>query len=1424
MKNNLLIFLSFILLVAVLCGSSVNATVYITLDQYYPNGYYPDPANYDNQATFQVRIVTTGYPSVYITNANLTVSGVTYTLTSSTPVYNYSTTVDASDIGIGTSTYTVEAINSIGETDTETGSVTVVDSAEPVITNQDADPNPADYGDTVTISATVTDNVELAEVTLSINGITEPFPMSLTGTDIYEADIETVNDLGASGTYYYTITASDSSGNEIATDGTDYFVIVPDTTPPVIDETSITEVDDPVEYGDTITISVDVTDDVDVDTVTITVDGTDIINEGMTEIAGTDEYYYIINPEVDGLDLDTYIYTITATDTSENTATTVEEHSFVVQDTTSPTIVDVDDSEDGVVEYGDPITIYATVTDNYDYVVTVTITVDETDIIDELMLPTDTEDEYSITIDTEELGDVDIYDYTITATDSEENTPATAEGEFEVEDNIAPVIEDFSVDYIVCYGTTIGVSATVTDNLEIDYVEIDIDGNPYTLSELSEGYYIDGGMIDSTDIGLGPFPYTGYAYDTSGNQDTYGPAYVDIVDCDAPEIDEDSVSFDTPIEYGETFTITATITDDLSIVDSVTLVVDGVTLSNENMELIDTDEYSITIDTTEFDYLEEYTFTITAEDNSENSGPDEYTDTFGIVDTTAPEIDEDSVTEEPADQVGYTEAITITATVTDNYAVETVAITDSTGVLDKEMEPTENENEYSVTIYPEADGLALNIYYYTITATDTQELSDEYDGTFEVIDNIYPEISDVSDNGPVQYSEDITITATVTDEFGITSVTIDINGVTLSDNEMTGTDDEYSIIIDTEELGAIGTYYYTITAVDANGNDYQTEDEYTFVVYDENPEIHSVDASPNPVEVSAEVTFSADVTDDVEVGTVSLYIDELEYVGEMEYDSILELYTLTLDSSVIGVGEYDYYVYATDTYPNGPNDDRMDSETPLEVIESENPVVSNLNAEPNPVRNDEILTFSATVTDNGELDYVTVVVFNTENENVVEQMTETDTNYYEVDIDPSSDETMLDIGELTYYIVAKDTAENYNNTESATVVVYDTTGPDIDNLEVEPEVANQGEAVIISAEVTDDDGVASVTLDIDGVTLSNNEMEETETEDEYSITIDTTDLEFGTYEFTITATDNYGNPTEEIGEFTIAATPPAIANVVAEPERLNQGETVIISAEVTDDDSIAEVKVTIDGEDYDMLNTEGNTYTYEFDTNDMELGVYDFTITATDNYDSTATSTGTFTITIVSPISAEIRSDKTSGNADLDVSFSSSVTGGAGQLTYVWNFGDGYGDANKNVRHVFGKDGTFTVTLTVKDQYGNEGTDTVTIIVAEEKVSKEPRNLVRVEGVSFKDDTIEAGDRLDAYVTIENTGESRLEDVSVTIAIPELGVWAKSKPDDVREDDTETEHLSLEIPYDTEPGIYDVRITISNDDMKRVKHRDIRIV
>jgi hypothetical protein len=87
-----------------------------------------------------------------------------------------------------------------------------------------------------------------------------------------------------------------------------------------------------------------------------------------------------------------------------------------------------------------------------------------------------------------------------------------------------------------------------------------------------------------------------------------------------------------------------------------------------------------------------------------------------------------------------------------------------------------------------------------------------------------------------------------------------------------------------------------------------------------------------------------------------------------------------------------------------------------------------------------------------------------------------------------------------------------------------------------------------------------------------------------------------------------------------------------------------------------------------------------------------------------------------------------------------------------------------------------------------------------------------------------AGNQLPVSLVFENNGGSNLDDLRITVSVPELGIFRRAGPFDLKRGETETKSVFLEIPVAAKKGSYELRITVGNDDIKRIKHRPIKVV
>jgi len=95
-------------------------------------------------------------------------------------------------------------------------------------------------------------------------------------------------------------------------------------------------------------------------------------------------------------------------------------------------------------------------------------------------------------------------------------------------------------------------------------------------------------------------------------------------------------------------------------------------------------------------------------------------------------------------------------------------------------------------------------------------------------------------------------------------------------------------------------------------------------------------------------------------------------------------------------------------------------------------------------------------------------------------------------------------------------------------------------------------------------------------------------------------------------------------------------------------------------------------------------------------GTYPVTLTVMDSVGHTFSDTH-LTVIITPPLSVTASASRTEGFAPLTVYFTSSVAGGTGPYSYLWDFGDGESATTGNALHTYASPGTYEVLLTVTD-------------------------------------------------------------------------------------------------------------------------------
>ncbi|PKA96774.1 PKD domain-containing protein [Flavobacteriaceae bacterium MAR_2009_75] len=122
--------------------------------------------------------------------------------------------------------------------------------------------------------------------------------------------------------------------------------------------------------------------------------------------------------------------------------------------------------------------------------------------------------------------------------------------------------------------------------------------------------------------------------------------------------------------------------------------------------------------------------------------------------------------------------------------------------------------------------------------------------------------------------------------------------------------------------------------------------------------------------------------------------------------------------------------------------------------------------------------------------------------------------------------------------------------------------------------------------------------------------------------------------------------------------------------------------------------------------------TSELSISEMAAGVYEFTLTVTDDEGETASDQVKVTVIPENGLLAVAEASPVEGDVPLEVTFTGSNS--VGEVTsQIWDFKDGTTSTEIDPVHTFINTGTYEVELTVTDNGGNQNTSSVTIIVLE---------------------------------------------------------------------------------------------------------------
>jgi hypothetical protein len=547
--------------------------------------------------------------------------------------------------------------------------------------------------------------------------------------------------------------------------------------------------------------------------------------------------------------------------------------------------------------------------------------------------------------------------------------------------------------------------------------------------------------------------------------------------------------------------------------------------------------------------------------------------------------------EQSNDSPGQGEDVTITAHVTDIVGVTSVRlIYDTTEVAMTLDSGDENDGYWNGTIPGQPACTTLTIYVTACNTAGNCVSSEPHEKQWR--DCMPPEIVAVSQDPEEPCAGDPeVITAHITDNVGVTSVTLTYAGTTvdMSLDSGSATDGYWTATIPGQTVGT--TLTITTVATDAEGNqDTDTHEKHWRDCMP--PEIVAVSQDPEEPCAGEPEVITAHVTDNVGVTSVTLTYDGTTVDMSLDSGSPTCVGT-TLTIAIVArdaEGNQD-----TDTHEKHWRDC-----SPPEIVE--------VNQDPEEPCAGEPEVITARVTDNVGVTSVTLTHDGTT-----------------VDMMPGQTVGTT----LTIAIVARD-AEGNQDTDTHEKHWRDCSPPVVTILSPEEGMTYETTSIDLIYTVNEPTKCTGYSLDgAENITLIGNTTLE--------------ELPNGLHNLTICAEDLAGNVGSNTVNFEVFAIAPTIKNVTVSPTYALPGDSINISADVFDYSGIlwARAFITKEGEDVwaFFLSGPGGTrgiYTGTWNTMIFaEGGIYNITISATDREGHEALATGPEVKQVKIPIDTE---------------------------------------------------------------------------------------------------------------------------------------------------------------------------------------------
>ncbi len=460
-----------------------------------------------------------------------------------------------------------------------------------------------------------------------------------------------------------------------------------------------------------------------------------------------------------------------------------------------------------------------------------------------------------------------------------------------------------------------------------------------------------------------------------------------------------------------------------------------------------------------------------------------------------------------------------------------------------------------------------------------------------------------------------------------------------------------------------GNYDVTLTVTDKDGG--VTTQSVVAKVDNVAPTIVSI-TKPTIINEGQSVTFAATATDPG-------ILDTLTYSWNFG-DSTNPVLGQNVNHTFVDNGNYDVVLTVTD------KDGAVTNQTVAVTVDNVAPVVVSID-KPNQIKEGELITFSATATDQGILDTLTYSWnFGDNTDSVIGQ----DVNH--IFADNGNYNVTLTVTDKDSGVITKSVAVTVDNVAPTVVSI------------LKPSTIKEGESVTFSATASDP-GI------LDTLTYVWNFGDNTTAVSGQNATHIFADN--GNYNVVLTITDKDGGVTTQTVVAKVDNVAPTVVSI-SKPNIIKEGESVIFAATVTDPGILDTLTYNWNfGDNTNAVSGQNVTHTF------ADNGNYNVVLTVKDKDGAVTTQT---VVVKVDNVAASITNITLPQNvvAGTVAQFAATATdtGIQDTLTYTWNFGDNTTTIiGQNTTHTFTTAGTYTVILTVTDKDGAITTQTQSLTV-----------------------------------------------------------------------------------------------------------------